>query len=130
MIDVSCALIINHSGQVLVAQRSPGMHLPLKWEFPGGKVEPGETAEDCLIREIREELGVEIKIVKKMAPAVHDQGLQVIRLIPFQCTLVNGEVKLTEHAAFLWLDPAELNTLDWAEADLPVVKNFMEEKML
>lgn len=130
MIDVSCALIINHSGQVLVAQRSPGMHLPLKWEFPGGKVEPGETAEDCLIREIREELGVEIKIVKKMAAAVHDQGMQVIRLIPFQCTLVNGEVKLTEHAAFLWLDPAELNTLDWAEADLPVVKNFMEEKML
>ena len=130
MIDVSCALIISHDGQVLVAQRSSSMHLPLKWEFPGGKVEPGESAEDCLIREIREELGVEIKIVKKMTPSVYDQGKQVIRLIPFQCILVGGEVLLTEHAAFLWLDPAELNKLDWAEADIPIVKNFMEDKML
>ncbi|MGY0040798.1 NUDIX domain-containing protein [Pedobacter sp. NJ-S-72] len=74
MIDVSCALIISHEGQILVAQRSLNMHLPLKWEFPGGKVEPGESAEDCLIREIREELAVEIKIVKKMTPSIHDQG--------------------------------------------------------
>ena len=130
MIDVSCALIISHEGQVLVAQRSLSMHLPLKWEFPGGKVERHESAEDCLIREIREELGVEIKIVKSMAPSVYDQGKQVIRLIPFECTLVSGEVLLTEHAAFLWLDPAELDQLDWAEADIPIVKNFMEDKML
>ena len=106
------------------------MHLPLKWEFPGGKVEQGESAEDCLIREIREELGVEIKIVKRMTPSVYDQGKQVIRLIPFQCTLVSGEVLLTEHAAFLWLDPAELDQIDWAEADIPIVKNFMGDKML
>jgi 8-oxo-dGTP diphosphatase len=130
MIDVSCALIISHDGLVLVAQRSLNMHLPLKWEFPGGKVEPGESAEDCLVREVLEELGVEIKIVKKMVPSVYDQGKQVIRLIPFQCTLVRGEVRLTEHAAFLWLAPAELNKLDWAEADIPIVKNFMEDKML
>ncbi|MBB6272692.1 8-oxo-dGTP diphosphatase [Pedobacter cryoconitis] len=130
MIDVSCALIISHNGQVLVAQRSLNMHLPLKWEFPGGKVEPGESAGECLIREIREELGVEIKIVKKMSPVVYDQGKQIIRLIPFQCVLVRGQVKLTEHAAFLWLEPAALSTLDWAEADIPVVQNFMRDVML
>jgi 8-oxo-dGTP diphosphatase len=125
MIDVSCALIISHDGKVLVAQRSPRMRLPLKWEFPGGKVEPGESAEDGLIREIREELGVEISIVKKMVASVYDQGEQIIRLIPFQCRLISGEVRLTEHAAFLWLAPAELNGMDWAEADLPVVKDYL-----
>jgi len=130
MIDVSCALIISHNGEVLVAQRSLNMHLPLKWEFPGGKVEPGESARECLIREIREELGVEIKIVKKMSPVVYDQGKQIIRLIPFQCVLVRGQVKLTEHAAFLWLEPSALSTLDWAEADIPVVQNFMRDVML
>ncbi|RAJ37517.1 (deoxy)nucleoside triphosphate pyrophosphohydrolase [Pedobacter cryoconitis] len=130
MIDVSCALIISQNGQVLVAQRSLTMQLPLKWEFPGGKVEPGETAEDCLIREIREELGVEIRVVKKMEPSVYDQGKQVIRLLPFQCELLTGEIKLTEHAAFQWLFPDELMKLDWAAADIPIVKNFMDEMML
>lgn len=130
MIDVSCALIISQNGQVLVAQRSLSMHLPLKWEFPGGKVEPGETAEECLIREIREELGVEIRVTKKMQPSVYDQGKQVIRLLPFQCKLIAGEIRLTEHAAFQWLLPAGLNKLDWAEADIPIVQNFMDEMML
>lgn len=130
MIDVCCALIISQNGQILVAQRSLSMHLPLKWEFPGGKVEPDETAEDGLIREIREELGVEIQILKKMLPSVYDQGKQVIRLLPFQCKLISGEIKLTEHAAFQWLFPAELKKLDWAEADIPVVQNFIDEMML
>lgn len=130
MIDVSCALIISQNGQVLVTQRSLTMHLPLKWEFPGGKVEPGETAEECLIREIREELNVEIQVVKKMQPSVYDQGKQVIRLLPFQCKLIAGEIKLTEHAAFQWLLPAGLKKLDWAEADIPVVQNFIDEMML
>ncbi|QNK61837.1 (deoxy)nucleoside triphosphate pyrophosphohydrolase [Pedobacter sp. PAMC26386] len=125
MIAVSCALIISQNGKILVAQRSLSMHLPLKWEFPGGKVEADESAEACLIREIREELGVEIGILKKMAESIHDQGKQIIRLIPFQCVLISGEIQLTEHAAFLWLLPAELVKLDWAEADLPIVKDYL-----
>lgn len=130
MIDVSCALIISQNGQVLVAQRSLSMQLPLKWEFPGGKVEPGETAEECLIREIREELSVEIRVMKKMQPSIYDQGKQLIRLLPFQCKLIAGEIKLTEHAAFQWLLPAALKKLDWAEADIPIVQNFIDEMML
>lgn len=102
------------------------MHLPLKWEFPGGKVEQNESAEDCLIREIREELGIEISMLKKMTPSVYTQGKPVIRLIPFQCTWVGGQISLTEHAAFLWVSPAALHELDWAEADLPVVKEYLD----
>jgi len=126
MIDVSCALITAYNGQVLVTQRSAVMHLPLKWEFPGGKVEPGESAEVCLHREIREELGVEIKIIRPLPVSVYDQGVRVIRLLPFQCVLSKGEIHLTEHAAFLWLPPEDLKQLDWADADIPVVQHYLD----
>lgn len=104
------------------------MRLPLKWEFPGGKIEPGETAQECLIREINEELGITIGITAALQPAVHDNGKQVIRLIPFQCSIISGEIKLAEHAAFLWLLPAELIGLDWAEADLPVLQDYLNSR--
>ncbi|MBB6500049.1 (deoxy)nucleoside triphosphate pyrophosphohydrolase [Pedobacter cryoconitis] len=126
MIDVSCALITDYNGQVLVTQRSAVMHLPLKWEFPGGKVEPGESAEACLYREIREELGVDIKILNPLPVSIYDQGDRIIRLLPFQCVLIGGEINLTEHAAFLWLLPEDLKKLDWAEADIPVVQYYLE----
>ncbi len=130
MIDVSCALIISQDGRILVTQRSRIMHLPLKWEFPGGKVEPGESAEACLHREILEELGVEIEIIKRMAASIYDQGTRLIRLIPFQCILAQGEIQLTEHAAFLWMLPEGLKNLDWAAADIPVVQDYLDSIQL
>lgn len=126
MIDVSCALIIRQNGQILVTQRSAVMRLPLKWEFPGGKVEIAETAEECIVREIAEELAIEIGIVSRKRAHIYDDGKQAIRLIPFHCTLVHGEIRLTEHAAFEWLFPAELAKLDWAEADLPILKDYLD----
>ncbi|HEY0177052.1 MAG TPA: (deoxy)nucleoside triphosphate pyrophosphohydrolase [Pedobacter sp.] len=126
MIDVSCALIKGHNGEILATQRSSVMRLPLKWEFPGGKNEPGETAEECVVRELLEELGVMVKIIKRMDPVIHDDGQLVIRLIPFECVILEGEICLTEHAACLWLQPDELSALDWADADLPVVQNYLE----
>lgn len=121
MIDVSCALIKGQNGEILVTQRSINMRLPLKWEFPGGKVEPGETAGDCLVREIREELGIRISIKDKMEPRIHGN----IRLIPFICKIEEGEIVLTEHAAYLWLAPAGLRQLDWAAADIPVLEDYL-----
>lgn len=126
MIDVSCALIIRQNGQILVTQRSAAMRLPLKWEFPGGKVEKGETAEQCVLREIKEELDIEISIIKRTSAYAHGQGQQAIHLIPFYCKLLSGEIKLAEHAAFQWLYPAELKLLDWAEADLPILKDYLD----
>lgn len=126
MIDVSCAIITDLNGGVLVTQRSEVMHLPMKWEFPGGKVEPGESAAECLIREIREELGITIELGKEMTAVVFDDGKQVIRLIPFQAMITKGEIKLAEHAAFLWLQTVqELEALDWAEADVPVLREYL-----
>jgi len=127
MIDVSCALITGQNGKVLVTQRSSSMRLPLKWEFPGGKVEMAETAEECLHREIYEELGIKIEIIRSLTPAVFDDGKAAIRLIPFECIITKGDIVLAEHASFMWLDPAELEALDWAPADIPVLKDFLDK---
>jgi 8-oxo-dGTP diphosphatase len=125
MIRVSCAIIINPFDQVLVTQRSPLMPLPLKWEFPGGKIEENETAEECLIREIKEELHIEIEITGSLSPNDHQYPDKLIRLIPFICQQTGGELILKEHADYKWLDVKDLLDLDWAEADVGVVVEFL-----
>jgi 8-oxo-dGTP diphosphatase len=125
MIDVTCALIKGHDGDILVTQRSSTMRLPLKWEFPGGKVEPGESEEECVVREIAEELGIQVQVLKRLMPHIHDDGQSVIRLIPFECVIIGGEICLTEHASYLWLRPEQLEILDWAAADLPILQDYL-----
>jgi 8-oxo-dGTP diphosphatase len=125
MINVSCAIIVNQKREVFVAQRSASMKLPLKWEFPGGKIEENETSEECLIREIREELGIEIEIIRPLKVVEHHYDDSSIRLIPFVCKIKSGEIQLVEHASYQWVRPKELLDLDWAEADLPILKNFL-----
>ena len=125
MIEVTCA-IIEHNNKVLVTQRSEMMALPLKWEFPGGKIEKGETAEACLVREILEELHINIRITKQLNTNTHQYSdTKTIKLIPFICELIDGEIKLTEHANFLWLSKSELSNLDWAEADVPILNEYL-----
>lgn len=125
MIKVTCALIIDTQERVLVAQRSHSMSLPLKWEFPGGKIEPNETPEVCLIREIKEELDIEIRIVKALSANTHIYPNVTIHLMPFICNHVKGGVQLKEHAQFKWVNKNELLALDWAEADVPVLTDYL-----
>ena len=127
MIKVSCAIIVNANGLVLVTQRSKKMPLPLKWEFPGGKIEENETAEECLIREIKEELNIEIEITGSLSPNDHKYPDKLIRLIPFICQQTGGEIVLKEHADYKWLDVKDLLDLDWAEADIPIVKQYLNK---
>ena len=125
MIQVTCALIVNSQEQVLVAQRSHLMSLPLKWEFPGGKIEPNETSEACLIREIKEELNIEIQVLKALPSNTHAYPNITIKLIPFICVHLNGEIELKEHINFKWLHKNELLALDWADADVPIVRDYL-----
>ena len=126
MIDVTCA-IIKSNGKILCVQRSESMGMPLKWEFPGGKVEEGESEEACLIREIQEELGLVSEIVERLTEKFHDYGNSLtIRLIPFICEILEGELSLKEHKQSRWLEKSELLGLDWAEADLPIAMNFIQ----
>jgi len=122
-IHVTCA-IIERDGLVLAAQRSAGMSMPRKWEFPGGKIRPDEKPEECLCREIDEELGIQIVTTRPLKPATHDYSTFTITLYPFICSIISGKMKLNEHAAITWLPPEKLATLDWAEADLPVLAAY------
>ncbi|MEM0997269.1 MAG: (deoxy)nucleoside triphosphate pyrophosphohydrolase [Bacteroidota bacterium] len=121
-IFVTCALICRE-GRVLCTQRSSTMSLPLKWEFPGGKLEPGEAAERCVVREIAEELDLHIQVLER-GPSVHKQFApeREIELIPFVARLESGTLFLHEHAAAQWCTPDQLNQLDWAPADVSIVR--------
>lgn len=125
MLEVSCAIIINADQRVLVTQRSATMKLPYKIEFPGGKVEPGETPSQCLIREIKEELNLDVKPIFELPSNIHHYPDMVIKLIPFICEITGGNIQLKEHASYMWLQPKELEHLDWAEADIPIVKHYV-----
>lgn len=122
-IQVTCA-IIHFENKILAVQRSEMMSLPLKWEFPGGKIEPGESEEDCIKREIFEELNIHIKLKKKLTPVLHQYPNFKINLIPFTAEYISGDLKLKEHANHVLVDKDELQHLDWAEADLPILKEY------
>ncbi len=124
-VRVACALI-EREGRLLVAQRPPGKSLALKWEFPGGKLEPGESGADALAREIREELGVSIVIGRALPEVTHDYGSFAITLLPFVCALEAGEIVPREHVAARWCAPAEIARLDLAAADVPVLRLYLE----
>jgi len=122
-VHVACA-IIERDGLVLSALRSASMNLPLKWEFPGGKIEPGEALEECLERELVEEMGVRILVGQPLTPATHEYPSFTVTLYPFVCSIVSGEIQLFEHSAISWLPAERMLELDWADADLPVIAEY------
>lgn len=124
-VHVACA-IIERDGLVLSALRSASMNLPLKWEFPGGKMEPGEGREECLKRELVEEMGVEIEVGRALTPATHHYPTFTVTLYPYVCSIVSGEITLHEHSAISWLPAPRMLELDWADADLPVIAEYQQ----
>lgn len=125
-IEVTCALIMDGE-QVLVTQRSEQMPHPWKWEFPGGKLKSGETPERCIVREIKEELGIEISPWELLPSVKHSYGREMIKLIPFICRWEDGEIQLSEHSSYRWVSINDLDSLDWLEADLEVIKLLKEK---
>lgn len=126
-IQVTCA-IIERDGLVLAAQRSVAMSLPLKWEFPGGKLDPGESLEECLQRELREEMAIEVMIRLQLPSHTHHYPTFTVTLHPFVCAISGGDLTLHEHAALAWLPLERLFELDWAEADYPVIEAYLALK--
>jgi 8-oxo-dGTP diphosphatase len=124
MLNVVCAIVLKE-GKILVTQRSEQMKLPLKWEFPGGKLETNESEIECIKRELLEELNIQIVIINKMPNSVYNYGEVVINLIPYLARYDFGEIKLLEHKAYKFVEKEELLLLDWAEADLPIVQHFL-----
>lgn len=127
IIPVVCA-IIEKDDVVLCAQRSERMALPGKWEFPGGKLEVNELPEEALIREIKEELNIEIKIIEALPITEHAYVAEkIIQLIPFRCAIVSDQsLTATEHSEIRWMKRDELLQLDWAAADVPIVLKYIQ----
>lgn len=117
---------IVRDGTVLCAQRGAHGLLPMLWEFPGGKIEPGESARDALEREIHEELRCQVAVGPEVTTTVHAYDFATVSLTTFFCSLRDGEPELLEHAQTVWLPPEQLSSLQWAPADVPAVQIVAE----
>ena len=124
MIDVVCGVIENDAGQFLTCLRPADKHLGGMWEFPGGKVEPGESAESALVRELLEELAVQVEVGAALSPVICNYGDRTIRLLPFRCRIIAGELRAVEHEQLTWCLPENFNGLTWAAADVPILREI------
>jgi mutator protein MutT len=123
IIEVSAALIFR-DGKLLITQRNADAHLGGLWEFPGGKREAGETFEQCLVREIREELGVEISVAELFEEISHTYPEKSVRLKFFVCKLLSGEPQPLGCAAFKWIGRSELRDYAFPEADAQLLEKL------
>jgi len=124
-VQVVGAVIVG-AGRVLCTQRGSGP-LAGQWEFPGGKLEPGESPEAALAREILEELDCTVDVGARVVTTEHEYEFAVIVLTTFYCRIIEGEPAFSEHTAAAWLPPEELTTLNWAPADVPAVHQVQRD---
>lgn len=127
MIDVSAAIIRDTYDRVLICRRSFGERAHL-WEFPGGKIEPNETPEACLIRECLEELGLEISIIGLFDEIIHEYPDRSIRLYFFEAAPVFGQAKALEHEAIEWVEPHRLSEYEFCGADAIIAKKLAQAR--
>jgi 8-oxo-dGTP diphosphatase len=116
------AAIIRKDDSVLLARRSPGERLAGFWEFPGGKVESGETPESCLARELIEELGIRAKIGKKVAESSYNYEHGNFRLVAYSVEWISGEPSPNVHDRLDWVKIDDLNSYQLLPADIPIVE--------
>jgi 8-oxo-dGTP diphosphatase len=119
------AALIRKNGKVLLTQRWPGKHLGLTWEFPGGKVESGESDEEALKRELQEELGIEVEIGSCCFETCHGYGNREVHLLIYRCKLVSGTPQPIDVKAIEWADESALLDRSFPPADLPFVQEIV-----
>ena len=121
------AAVIEKDGRILIARRKAGDAMGGKWEFPGGKLEPGETPEECLKRELKEELGIEAEIQEFLLSSKFTYRHMAVELLAFRTSHVSGEITLHEHERIAWILPEELDLYDFPEADKPILERLKDQ---
>jgi len=127
VIEVAIAIVLSEKSLVLIAKRPKDKSYGGLWEFPGGKLEIGESPSDAAKRELREELGIHIDVSVELEPFDHaiDSG-KLLRFYPLICRHLNDEVTPTEHTEFLWAKPSDLSKFKFAAPDYPVIRQLKE----
>jgi 8-oxo-dGTP diphosphatase len=123
MIEVTAAILFNND-QLLIAQRRSTGRLPNKWEFPGGKVEPGETPEECLKREMDEEFSIDVSVGEFLGESIYHYDHGSIKLLAYRATWIAGDLILKDHKAIEWVKIDEIINYDFAPADIPFVEKI------
>jgi len=124
--EVVAAVFTDEQGRIYCARRRNDGELALKWEFPGGKIEQGETQQEALVREIKEELSADIEVLDYITTVHHQYNTFELTMHAYFTKITNGELVLSEHTGSKWLDKSELMSLDWASADIPIVELLMK----
>lgn len=119
--------IIQKNGKILCVQRADSAVNGSDWEFPGGKIEPCETSEQTLIREVQEEIGCDIAVTQAFEHTVYAYDFANVHLTCFLCELITGEPTLHVHQAMKWLHPSEMQHLKWSPANLPAVEKLQKK---
>ena len=122
------AAVVLRDGEVLLTRRLKGVHLADFWEFPGGKLEPGESPEDAVVRECREELGVELRVVDIFDVTHHRYPAREVLLLFYACEWVSGEIQHLGVAEHAWVRPSDLNRYPLPPADVNVVRKLLERE--
>jgi 8-oxo-dGTP diphosphatase len=118
------AAILARDGKVLIARRRPGAHQANRWEFPGGKIEPGESPAQCLRRELQEEFSIETTVGEYLGSNFHRYRFGTIELMAFRVAWKGGRLTLRDHGAVRWAEPSDLADVDFSPADIPIAEKI------
>ena len=126
-LEVVCG-IIRHKDWILATRRDPARFFPLLWEFPGGKVEAGESPERALERELMEELSLQVEVKERLPTVQYSKDNFHMELIPFECRTTGKHApSLHDHVELRWLNREELTSVEWAPADIPIVEDLIRK---
>lgn len=129
MLEVTAA-IIRQNGKILICQRPAKKNCGLLWEFPGGKIEAGETGEKCIVRECQEELGVTLRVEREFTDITYEYPDRTVHLHFYLCEIISGKPENKEHNAFAWITPEDVDQYEFCPADQKMISlsETIEEK--